>query len=115
MYLRMSRRAFDAGYWILPSFLCFIVYWHALHTWFTNDDFLWLQLPGWIHTWSDAREFLLQPTVHGTWRPISERLYFYAFGSLFGLNALPFKLWAFFTYCATCAHVANQTPGLDFM
>src|ERR1035438_10514577 len=43
---------------------------------------------------------LFQPTVQGTWRPLSERAFFLAFGALFESDALPYRVWVFLTMFA---------------
>lgn len=81
--------------WALPPCVLLAVYWTGLWVWFHHDDFtlLWqAQLP--------AREFwphLLEPRAQGTYRTLSERLYFYFFHQWFGFNAFPFRLLVFVT------------------
>lgn len=85
----------DVLAWALPPGVLLAVYWLGLWTWFHHDDFtlLWqAQLP--------PREFwphLLEPRAQGTYRTLSERLYFYYFHQWFGFNAFPFRLLAFGT------------------
>lgn len=81
--------------WLLPPLALYAVYWLGLWVWFHTDDFALLrtaQLP--------ASEFwpqLLQPRAQGTYRPLSERLFFYVFYQWYGLNAFPYRLLAFGT------------------
>ncbi len=81
--------------WLLPPAVFFAVYWLGLWVWFHTDDFtlLWLaQLP--------PGEFwprLLEPRAQGTFRPLSERLFFYLFYGWFGLDAFPYRLLVFGT------------------
>lgn len=75
--------------------LLLTVYWPGLWTWFHTDDFslLWMaRLP--------AHEFwgqLFEPRAQGTYRWLSERLYFYLLYQEFGWNAFPYRVVAFAT------------------
>ena len=88
----MSPRAIS---FLLPPALFLSVYWLGLWVWFHTDDFSLLflmELP--------SREFwlsLLQPRAQGTFRPLSERLYFRVMYEGFGLNAFPYRLVVFAT------------------
>lgn len=85
--------------WLLPPLALYAVYWLGLWVWFHTDDFSLLrtaQLP--------ATEFwpqLLQPRAQGTYRPLSERLFFYSFYQWYGLNAFPYRVLVF------CTQVVN--------
>lgn len=84
--------------WILPPAVFCGLYWLGLWVWFHTDDFtlLWLaQLP--------PDEFwpkLLEPRAQGTFRPLSERLFFYLFYNWFGLDAFPYRVLVFATQIA---------------
>ena len=102
----------DVLAWALAPCVLLAVYWTGLWAWFHHDDFtlLWqAQLP--------AREFwphLLEPRAQGTYRPLSERLYFYSFHQWFGFNAFPFRLWVFGTQTINLwlfAAVARRLSG----
>ena len=86
-----TARAARAIAWGLPPAVFLGVYWLGLWVWFHTDDFslLWtVTLP--------AEEFwpqLLTPRAQGTFRPLSERLFFRVFHEAFGLNALPYRAW----------------------
>ncbi len=82
---------------------CLWVNWYALKTWFTSDDFAWLGLRLQVHSFRDLLWALFAPLAQGTVRTLSERLYFMVFSSLFGLNAIPFRAWAFLTQFANLA------------
>ena len=82
---------------------CLWVNWYALRTWFTSDDFAWLGLRLHVHSFQDLLWALFAPLAQGTVRTLSERLYFMVFSSLFGLNAIPFRIWAFLTQFANIA------------
>lgn len=91
----MSERAVR---WLAPPALFLSVYWLGLWVWFHTDDFslLWMvMLPGeefWPH--------LLEPRAQGTFRPLSERLYFRIFYQAFELNAWPYRALVFATQIA---------------
>ncbi len=87
-------------FYAVPILFCIAVHWIALKTWFRADDFAWLGLH--LDIWSphDFFDVLFGWRAQGTIRTISERLYFLTFSWLFGLNALPFRIWAFLTQIA---------------
>jgi len=105
-------RAQALAWWVLPPAFCLALYWHGLNIWFRDDDFAWLGLRFQVGSWHDLWRVLFTPTPHGTFRPLSERAYFLIFGSLFGLEALPFRVWAFLTQFANLALVASITRRL---
>ena len=88
----MSARA---ARWLLAPTLFLSVYWLGLWVWFHTDDFslLWMVMLPDEEFWPR----LLQPRAQGTFRPLSERLYFRIFYSAFGLNALPYRMLVFGT------------------
>ncbi len=107
MNLKAIRRAL---YWTLPSLFCLILYWSGYTVWFHDDDFAFLGLLPRIHNWGDLSEALFQPTVHGTWRPLSERAYFIAVQALFGVpQGRPFRIVAFLTQFANLILIAAIT------
>lgn len=90
--------------WILlPAGLCLAVYWRGLLAWFAGDDFLWLFQSRRYDDGTPLSEILFRPTVHGTWRPFSERLFLFGFERLFGSNAFPARLWVMATQFANFA------------
>src|SRR3954452_8275568 len=97
-YLAGSR-LLHLAYWLTPSLACIAIYWYGLKTWFFQDDFRWLDLLNGVHSFGDLIRALFTPTVHGTLRPWSERGFFLAFHSLFGLNAWAYRAWVFLTQC----------------
>ena len=101
-----------ALYWSVPPLVCLIVYWPGLLTWFQDDDFAFLGILSRIHSWGDLFSALFRPTVHGTWRPLSDRGYFLSLQSLFGINPLPFHIVAFLTQFANLALLAAITRRL---
>ncbi len=97
----------------IPMLFCLAVHWMAIKTWFSADDFAWLGLPLELHptlgSWLDV---FFGPRAQGTIRTLSERAYFVVFTSIFGLNALPFRLWAFLTQFANIALLIGITRRL---
>ncbi len=82
--------------------------------WFQQDDFVWLNMPNQAHGWHGLLTTLFQPTVQGTWRPLSERTFFLIFGNLFGGDALPYRIWVFLTQFANLvllASIARRLTG----
>jgi hypothetical protein len=95
------------AYWAGPSIFCLALYWLGLLVWFYEDDFAWLSLRGTIYDWSSFWAALFAPRAQGTIRPWSERVFFLAFESAFGLDPLPFRLWVFLTQFANLALIAS--------
>jgi hypothetical protein len=100
------------GYWFVPALLSLCLFYRGLWCWFHRDDFallLMVQLPDhqfWPQLW--------QPRAQGTFRPLSERLFFYYFYHWFGLNAFPYRLLAFATLTVNLwlvAIVARRLTG----
>ncbi|MEO8131396.1 MAG: hypothetical protein ABI822_30150, partial [Bryobacteraceae bacterium] len=89
-----------AAYWTLPSLLCLALYWLGLKVWFFQDDFAWLGLREMVTRPQDLWHVMFSPMAQGTIRPWSERGFFLLFYSLFGVEALPFRLWVFLTQFA---------------
>jgi hypothetical protein len=85
---------------LLAPTVCLAVYWYGLRSWFLGDDFLWLGIQARIHAGSSFWYEVFQPTQHGTFRPLSERLFFLVFHWAFGLNSLPYRICVFLTFFA---------------
>lgn len=100
-------RAASAAYWLGPSLLCLALYWRAFTAWFRADDFAWLGTGIYIQNFHDLLIAIFAPQAQGTIRPLSERLFFLAGFSIFGLDALPFKIVVFATHFANLALVAS--------
>ena len=83
--------------WLAASIFCFWLYWPGLKAWFQQDDFAWLGLGLHVHNGSDLLHALFTPKAQGTIRPWSERAFFLGFYSLFGLDALPYRILVFAT------------------
>ncbi len=110
--LPLRRKVLTAAYWAVPSILCLVLYWPGLLAWFQQDDFVWLNLPNQAHGWDGLLRTLFQPTPQGTWRPLSERVLFLAFGAMFGSDALPYRIWVFLTMFANLALLQSITARL---
>ena len=89
-----------------------MLYWPGLLAWFQQDDFVWLNLPNQAHGWHGLLRTLFAPTVQGTWRPLSERVFFLTFGWMFGADALPYRIWVFLTQFANLMLLASITRRL---
>jgi hypothetical protein len=97
----------------VPSLLCLLLYWKGLNVWFQQDDFAWLGLHLQVHDWPTFLHAVFTPMAQGTIRPLSERLFYMGFYKLFGMNALPFRLFVFLTQFSNlvliCAIVRRLT------
>jgi hypothetical protein len=103
-----NREAFrNAAWWIAPSVLCLLLYWPAFTSWFRADDFAWLGVGLYIRNFHDFLAAMFSPQAQGTIRPWSERAFFMAGFSLFGLDALPFRIVIFATQFANLALIAT--------
>jgi len=91
--LRLRRYAWR----VLPLLLLLALYWPGLTNWFYQDDFGWLNLRHDVHSWRDLGPALFAPKAHGNIRPLGENAYFLVLSSLFGVDALPFRIVAFVT------------------
>jgi hypothetical protein len=97
------KRLARVAYWSVPPLFCLAVYWLGLKAWFQQDDFAWLGLRYEVQKWPDWFGALFAPMAQGTIRPWSERLFFVVFEAIFGLEALPFRIWVFATQMANLA------------
>jgi len=112
---RAQGAARSAAYWIVPSLVCLLIHWRGFTAWFRADDFAWLGVGIHIQNFGDVLGALFSPQAQGTIRPWSERAFFMAGFSLFGLDALPFRIVIFATEFANLALVAsigNRLAGL---
>ena len=91
----------------LVFLLCLALYWPAFTAWFRADDFAWLGVGLYIRNFHDFLAAMFSPQAQGTIRPWSERAFFMAGFSLFGLNALPFRIVIFTTQFANLALIAS--------
>ena len=97
--LRVRRYAWRA----LPLVILVVLYWPGLTNWFYQDDFGWLNLRRDVRSIADLGPALFAPRAHGNMRPLGENAYFLVISSLFGVHALPFRIWAFVTQIASLA------------
>jgi hypothetical protein len=99
----LSRRT---AYFAIAPLVCLLLFYRVLRVWFLTDDFAWLGLPLSVHNTHQLLNTLFRPQAQGTIRVLSERLYFLVFSSLFGLNAVFYRLWALATWFADLALAA---------
>jgi len=95
------------AYWLVPPVFCLAIYFWGLRAWYQQDDFVWLGQRFRIDTWHDFLLAVFGPSVHGTFRPLSERLFLLAAGTLFGTNAFPARLLVFLTELANLVLVSS--------
>lgn len=98
--------------WAVPPLMGLILYWPGLMAWFQKDDFAWLGLYQMIHQPADLLDVLFHPYAQGTIRTISERVFYTSFFAMFGMNALPYRIWAFLTYVAATVLLGIVTGKL---
>src|SRR5581483_9793836 len=87
-------------YWTVPLLFTVGVYWDALNAWFLQDDFVWLSQLREVRSLATLRAAIFEPTIQGTLRPWSDRVFFLLFQSLFGLDAFPYHACIFLTQFA---------------
>ena len=95
------------AYWWIPPVFCLVLYFYGLRAWYQQDDFAWL---GQRYRIANIHDFLLAvlgPSRHGTFRPLSERLFFLICGRLFGTDAFPAHLCVFLTQLGNLALVSS--------
>ncbi len=102
----MTTNLRRAAYFSIAPLVCLLLFWRIFHVWFLTDDFAWLGLPLSAHSARSLARILFLPQAQGTVRVLSERLYFLVFSSLFGLNAVFFRVWALLTWFADLALAA---------
>ena len=110
----IPARIRQLAYYGIPMLFCAAVHWIGLHTWFTNDDFAWLGLRLKVDSARSLIHMLFTPAAGGTVRVLSERAYFLAFSSLFGLHSAPFHWCALLTQCANIVllmQIAKRVTG----
>jgi hypothetical protein len=95
------------AYWVIPPLFCLAVYYWGLRAWYQQDDFVWLGQRFRIQNWHDFLRAVFEPSVHGTFRPLSERLFLLVAGSAFGTDAFPARLWVFLTQVANLALISS--------
>jgi hypothetical protein len=99
----VRTRLARAVYFTAAPLVCLLFFWRVPLTWFRTDDFAWLSLPLSVHNLRSLEAALFHPQAQGTVRVLSERLFFLVFSSVFGLHALPYRLWILSTWFADLA------------
>jgi len=113
MTARARARTFaTAAYCLIPPLLCLVLYKRGLTAWFQADDFAWLSLRLQVHDGRSLLHALFAPMAQGTIRPLSERAFFLTLESIFGVNALPFRICVFLTQCANLTLLSAVTRRL---
>lgn len=79
---------------LLPLVACLAVYWGIGDVWFQQDDFAHLKLAAETPL-SGLPAMMMRPIAQGTFRPLSERLFFWGCYRLGGLDPLPFRVIAY--------------------
>jgi len=103
------KQAWGRASWAIPPLFLLAFYWYGLKCWFRQDDFAWLWLTTQVHSWSDFWRAMFTPLAQGTIRPFSERAFFMGLYTLFGLDALPFRICVFLTQIANLALIRAVT------
>lgn len=93
-------------WWTCPPLFCLILYWYGIKAWFQTDDFAWLGIHFQIFDVPSFFQAMFAPMAQGTVRPWSERLFFFAFEQVFGVDALPFRIFVFLTQFLNLALLA---------
>jgi hypothetical protein len=99
-------------WWLVPALFCLWFHSPTLGFWFRADDFAWLGLRLSIHDPASLARALFEPQAQGTSRFLSERGFFLLFETLFGLNALPFRIAVLAALTAACVLLAAITRKL---
>jgi dolichyl-phosphate-mannose-protein mannosyltransferase len=102
----------SAAYWLIAPLLCLVIYKPGLTAWFQADDFAWLGLRLQVHDARSLWHALFSPMAQGTIRPWSERAFFLILETIFGVNALPFRICVFLTQCVNLTLLAAITRRL---
>ncbi|MDX2153157.1 MAG: hypothetical protein SFV54_20605 [Bryobacteraceae bacterium] len=109
-----AARTLAVAAWLGPCLFCLWVYWYGLKAWFQQDDFAWLFLRQHVEDWGSFFHSMFAPMAQGSIRPWSERGFFMLFHWLFGMEALPYRIWVFATQFANIAllgSVARKLTG----
>src|SRR5215470_13784992 len=96
----------------LPLLVLIGFYWPGLTNWFYQDDFGWLNLRSEVDSVSNLGPALFAPKAHGNMRPLGENAYFLILSSLFGVDALPFRIVAFATQILSLLLLGSVTLRL---
>ena len=86
---------------LLPVLVFTAVFWAGLGAWFQQDDFAHLQLAA-STPLAGLPAMMARPIAQGTFRPLSERLFYWEIWHGFGLDALPARIFCFLLQAANC-------------
>ena len=107
---RLPQRLGVVLYWVFPAIPFLWLYHRGLWCWFYGDDFSLLLLAAFPD--NQFWEALLQPRAQGTFRPLSERLFFYFFHGWFGFDSFPYRVLVFGTQIVNLWLLAAVTNRL---
>ena len=107
------QRAKATAYYAVPMLFTIALYWYGLTAWFQRDDFAWLGLRWGVYGWRDIAWALFAPHTEGTIRPWSHAGFFLAISSIFGVHALPFRIFVFVNQFLNLALVSAITSRLS--
>lgn len=88
-------RVVRGAYWVAPMAFCLALYWLGLKTWFSEDDFAWLNLRNHVVDFHSFLWATFAPLAQGTIRPLSERAFFMVFTYFFHLHPLPYHIFIY--------------------
>jgi hypothetical protein len=100
---------------VLPLLLLLGFYWPGLTNWFYQDDFGWLNLPRDVHSFRDLGRALFAPKAHGNMRLLGDNALFLVFSSVFGVNALLFRIWVFAVQMMSLVLLGSIVRRLDLV
>jgi len=99
-------------YWLAPMLFCIVLYWLGIMSWFSEDDFAWLNLRNHVTDFHTFLWAMFAPLAQGTIRPLSERAFFMTFTYFFGLHARAYHEWIFANQLANIALLMILTRKL---
>ena len=85
----------------LPAVLSMVVFSDGFNAWFQQDDFAHLKLAAQTQI-SGLPGLLIRPIAQGTFRPLSERLFYWAGYHWGGLEPAPFRAMCFLFHALNC-------------
>jgi hypothetical protein len=92
-------------YWLFPVAACLSVFGLGATSWFQQDDFAHLLLAAATPA-NELAGHLIKPFAQGTFRPLSERLFYWLTYHWFGLDSLPPRIFCFVLQTANCGLLA---------
>jgi hypothetical protein len=103
-----------AAYFLCAPLACLALFWRVPFTWFRTDDFGLLGLASTVHDLQSLGYALFHPVAQGTVRVLSDRLFYLALYSLFGIRAGPFHiviLLTWFVALGLAAEIGTRITG----